>query len=210
MHKALLVTYLSFLVLLMQFGNCLAADPRVCIQDVAAAIDEADVELFKARVDVDAVLKNAIQVFLQEINKPQLKQHVPPMLALMLQQAASNEAVGASIRQLLLTETRAFVLNGIASGAFAGKKLSNSTEQGLLTPLFANASLGRKEIVQIGSAQQCPDGWIVPFVVYDYGNELEYSVDGLVQNNNGSLRLMRIVNLEALIAQIQEEAKQFN
>ena len=56
------------------------------------------------------------------------------MVALLFTQAASKEG---NVRSLLLNETRAFVLNGISSGAFAGRKPSGNAAQGLLAPLFA-------------------------------------------------------------------------
>ena len=86
-----------------------------------------------------------------------------PMVALLFTQAASKEG---NVRSLLLNETRAFVLNGISSGAFAGRKPSGNTAQGLLAPLFADASTGRKEIKNVGQARRDGDGWLVPFVVH--------------------------------------------
>ena len=210
MKKIYIWTTLVLLLSLLSPLISRAETPRDCIVSIARAIDESDLDLFTAKVDVDNLINNTIEVFLAEVNKPEIKNQLPPMLALMFSQAASKEGVGSTIRGLLFNESRAFLLNGIASGAFAGKKIKTEVQQGLLTPLFANASLGRKEILQIGEPQSCPDGWIVPFTLLDYGNGLDYAIDGLVQKGDDNLRLTRIVNLRELILQIEEEAKQYN
>ena len=108
-----LLTLLFLSCFLLWPGTLLSDDAHDCVEDIAHAIDTADVELFKARVDVDRVIEDAISVFLREANKPYLRKNLEPMLVIMLQQAASNEGAGQAIRQLLLKESRAFILNGI-------------------------------------------------------------------------------------------------
>ena len=114
------------------------------------------------------------------------------MVALLFTQAAAKEG---NVRSLLLNETRAFVLNGISSGAFAGKKPSGTAAQGLLAPLFADASTGRKEIKSVGQARRDGDGWLVPFVVHDGGNGESYDVTGRVTPVNGEMRLTSVANM---------------
>ena len=96
------------------------------------------------------------------------------------------------------------------TSAFVGKKVCAQCARDLLTPLFADASIGRKEIVQIGDGQPTDSGWIVPFTLLDGGNGSDYAVDGLIQAVPGGLKLTKIVNLPDLFLQIQEEALQFN
>lgn len=61
-----------------------------------------------------------------------------------------------------------------------GRKPTGQAAQGLLDPLFADASTGRKEIREIGQARRDGRGWLVPFVVHDAGNGEDYSVLGRV------------------------------
>ena len=196
---------------LLFFGGtpAFAETPRECVEKIGVAIDTADTGLFTQKVDVDALINDSIAVFLEAAKKPEMQRNMQPMLAIMLQQAASGQGAGATIRALLYKEGRAFLLNGIGSGAFAGKKVSYTKQQSLLTPLFEHASLGRKEIVQIGAGQKRADGTIVPFTILDYGNDLEYPVDGLIQDVQGTLRLTKILNLQEIFTRIQEEAAQY-
>lgn len=204
------LTFILLLGLVLWPGLCVADAARDCVVDISKALDNSDVQLFKARVDVDQVIGQAIDVFLVEAKKPYIRNNLQPMLAIMLQQASSGEGAGQAIRALLVKESRAFVLNGIATGAFAGKRVRPNVEQGLLTPLFADASIGRKEIIQIGEGQATDSGWIVPFTLLDGGNGSDYAIDGLIQETASGLKLTKIINLPDLFLQIQEEAEQFS
>ena len=190
-------------------GAAWAESPRECVQEIGNAIENADQALFLRKVDLDALIHEGVNVFLAEANKPHNRKNMQPMLAILLQQAASNEGAGNAMRTLLFQETRAFVLNGIRTGAFAGRKVPNAQKEGLLAPLFANASMGRKEIVQIAAGQPTENGTIVPFTILDDGNGLEYPIDGLVQEGPQGLRLTKILNFQDLMRRIQEEATQW-
>ena len=112
------------------------------------------------------------------------------------------------MRALLLNESRAFIVNGISSGAFAGRKVEGRAAQGVLAPLFADASIGRKEIRQVGEARAKNGDWLVPFTVYDHGNGESYRVNGRVNFDGGSTgRLVAVENLEALMGQVAEESR---
>lgn len=183
----------------------LAATPQETARSINAAVAEGDVNTFQQLVDMDAILTDALQTFLSEMTNPQSGTQLPPVLALMLSGAVNQE----NVRQLLLGESKAFVLNGIASGAFAGKSLAPTQQQGILAPLFANASLGRKEIAWTGDAVRDGDGWILPFVVHDYGNGRDYSVTARFQASGDTpLRLVGITNLQELFAKIRQEMKE--
>ena len=60
----------------------------------------------------------AVDLFMKEAAKPENSSLLPPMLALMFSGAAMAEDNGLGVRKLLVSEARAFVHNGIASGAF--------------------------------------------------------------------------------------------
>ena len=193
------------LAVVLQAGFAIAAtDPRQCILDAGSAVDKSDVAAFERQVDVDAILEQALNLFVRRAQDPEAAKDLPPMVALLFTQAASKEG---NVRSLLLNETRAFVLNGISSGAFAGKKPSATTSQGLLAPLFADASTGRKEIRSVGQARRDGDGWLVPFVVHDGGNGESYDVTGRVTSSKGELRLTSVANMESLLRKVAAESR---
>lgn len=185
------------------------ASPRQCLLEAGKAIDAADVSAFERLVDVDAILEEALDLFLREAQKPEVARQLPPMLAILFSQAGPRDSGVGTVRSLLLSESRAFVLNGVSSGAFAGREPTGKDAQGLLAPLFANASTGRKEIRSVGRAR--PDGsgaqgWLVPFVVHDAGNGRDYEVLGRVSLVEKAFRLTSVKNLDALLRRIIEES----
>lgn len=196
---------LLWAAVVVQAGFAFAAnDPRQCILEAGGAVDKSDVAAFERQVDVDAILEQALNLFVRRAQDPEAAKDLPPMVALLFTQAASKEG---NVRSLLLNETRAFVLNGISSGAFAGRKPSGNTAQGLLAPLFADASTGRKEIKNVGQARRDGDGWLVPFVVHDGGNGESYDVTGRVTSANGEMRLTSVANMESLLRKVAAESR---
>ena len=191
------------MVLQAGFANA-AADPRQCILEAGSAVDKSDVAAFEKQVDVDAILEQALNLFVRRAQDPEAAKDLPPMVALLFTQAASKEG---NVRVLLLNETRAFVINGISSGAFAGKKPSATASQGLLAPLFADASTGRKEIKSVGQARRDGEAWLVPFVVHDGGNGESYDVTGRVTTVNGAMRLTSVANMESLLRKVAAESR---
>lgn len=182
-----------------------SSDPRQCVLAAGEAIDGADAVAFERAVDLDSLLEQALDVFLRKAQQPGVAEKLPPMLAILFAQSARSDETGTSIRALLRKEARAFVVNGIASGAFAGKKPTGQAAQGLLAPLFADASTGRKEIRQVGTARADAKGWLVPFVLYDWGNGQSYEIVGRIVKKNDALQLVSLANMDALVQLILEE-----
>lgn len=183
-------------------GLAIAGSPRDCLLGIATAVEKGDSEAFAQDVDLDAILNQVMTVFLQEVQKTENLPYLPPMLTLMFSQAAGQD----TIKQLLLQEGKAFVLNGVASGAFAGKKLAPSQQHGLFAPLFAYASTGRKEIRDIGDPMKTENGLLLPFTIHDYGNDHDYAIIGRVVKDGDKFRLVGIENLDQLFNQIRKEA----
>lgn len=180
-------------------------DPAGHIKRIGEAVDNADSQAFLRLVDLDSILNNALAAFISEAKKPENATQLPPILALMFGQLAGDSQSAAGMRALLVGEARTFVVNGIDSGAFGGRKPDLSRAKGMLAPLFANASLGRKEIRQIGKPQRNGGSWIVPFTVHDHDNGHDYNVLGRLERKDNCLVLDNIENLEDLIRQIGEE-----
>lgn len=183
-----------------------AQNPTRCLDSIGRAIDAADSAAFARLVDVDGLVEQALSLFLQELARPENAAQLPPMLALLLSGAGSEGAAGEGVRALLRNEARAFVLNGVSSGAFAGRQ-PRGGGQGLLAPLFADASLGRKELRADGPARRQNGDWLLPFVLHDHGNGQDYPVLGRFSATASGLRLTGIDNLPELMERIRREAQ---
>ena len=201
--------FLSFALLA---GTCAAASnagttdagaPARSLAEIGRAIDNADTAAFERQVDVDAILEQALDLVMHIMAQPGTAGNMPPLLGLVFSQAAANG--GGAVRSLLKDEARAFILNGVASGAFAGRRPSGAAAGGLLAPLFADASLGRKEIREVGEATPDGEGWTVPFVVHDAGNGLDYAVVGRFSPTETGARLTSVDNLGELVERIRQE-----
>lgn len=199
-----------FILLCLFTAGARAASPEAM---TLAAINETlktgDSERFARLVNVDGIINDAITAFAAEAVKPENAAKLPPMLAIMFSNAVGQE----NIRALLLQEFRAFVLNGVASGAFGGKHLPGNKAQGIFAPLFATVSLGRKEIRDIGDAMPADGGSsLITFTVHDWGNDQNYPVAARfipLQDAAGAdaslMRLESLENLPQIMAQIRQE-----
>jgi hypothetical protein len=184
-----------------------AALAAQCPARIGKALDDADMAAFEKLVDINAILNAALDIFLRDLGAMQAAGEIPPVLALLFSSAAMRDVAGEQVRDLLINETRAFVLNGVGSGAFAGRPEGGRAAQGLFAPLFADASTGRKEIRDIGEPRAQGGKWVVPFVVHDFGNGESYPVLGRVTPAENGFRLTAVENLEEIMRRVNEERK---
>lgn len=185
-----------------------AADsPHTCLEDIAQAVTRGSMTDFERRVDVDGILRVIVDKLFTEAGKPENADKLPPMFSLMFSGAAMMDG-GGRVRDMLRGEARAFVRNGIESGAFAGRAPDAAYQsQGLIAPLFADASLGRKEIHAIGQTRLIGNElWNVPFRVHDAGNGNDYPILGRFARRNGRVMLVAIDNLDQLFSILAAEA----
>jgi hypothetical protein len=173
---------------------------------IGKAIDAADSAAFERLVDMNAILDTALNLFLRETQKPETARGLPPLLAFMLSRATLEDS-GEGLHALILQEAKTVVNNGIASGAFAGHKLTYQAAQGLLAPLFADASAGRKEIRETDEAWPDKGEWLVPFILFDAGNNESYPVLGRVSKTGNGFRLTAIDNMDELVRRILTEVQ---
>lgn len=83
------------------------ADPRQCLVEVGQAIDAADAAAFERLVDVDAILGAALTLFLRDVQKPEVADQLPPLLAVMFSQAASGDVGETNCATCCSAEARA-------------------------------------------------------------------------------------------------------
>lgn len=194
-------------LLLLPHTSAAADSPQACLESVAQAIAEGDMAAFEQHVDVDGILTTVVDKLFVEARRPENAGKLPPMLNIMFSGAALADG-GGRVRKMLRGEARAFLRNGIVSGAFAGRAPSQDfRSEGLIAPLFDDASLGRKEIHGIGQASPRKDGgWNLPFRVFDAGNGNDYHVVGRFARKDGRVMLTGIDNLDELFTRIAAEA----
>lgn len=151
--------------------------PEAAVTAIQTALDQADLAAFERRVDMDALIGEGCAVFMSKLSTAGATGDLPPVLAL-LASAAGTPQGAAAMRGLLAGETAAFVRDGVASGRFGGGKArSAERSRGLLAPLFAEASTGRKSLRAVGRAvpvTAAGDVVELPVAIRDAGNGREY------------------------------------
>lgn len=202
-------------LLALAIGLCLlplptrAQTPEAVLRNVQTALDNSDVALFERFVDLDALISQAVDTFLEEAATPAGRAALPPVAAMLLSSIADSES-DSSARALLRHEMRQFVRYGIRSGAFAGRK-SQAPPSALFSgsvsaPLFGDVSLGRKELRDIRRA--VPDGrdMRIAFTVLDHGNGNVYPVMARLSPMDTDWRIVAVTNMRTLVHQILQEA----
>lgn len=184
-----------------------ATHPADALDEINSAIENANVGNFESAVDLDALLDDALGTFLLEVKNPEMANSLPPLLSLMFSQAGA--ANGETLRGLLKGEVKSFVLNGVSSGAFAGRRQASANPRGMLAPLFADVSFGAKKITAKGQSTPTTDGWLTPFTLHDAGNGNDYDITGeFRRESDGRVRLARIQNLPALMRRLASESRE--
>jgi hypothetical protein len=196
------------LLLALTFPAAIRAgdDPTSCIRSINDAVRKADADALQRWADLDAILGDAVDIFIEAAGRPEAEAMLPPMVALLFNQAQRSEEGRRALKNLLVQQTKSFILHGVASGAFAGRPTPGKTD--IAPPLFGEASIGRKQILDIGQAAAYADGWSIPFTVRDDGSERDYYVIGTVRQEPTGMRLVAIENMDDLLATIASEVPQ--
>ena len=201
-----------------------AERPETAVAAIQTALDQADLALFEQRVDVDALIDEGSAVFMSKLLKAGETGELPPALAL-LATAAGTPQGALAMRGMLAGEAAAFVRDGVASGRFGGGKAGKGSagkSRGLLAPLFANASTGRKHLRAVGRAlpvTSAGDVVELPVAIRDEGNGREYRLRLRLEQYSDSpagasptttvspyWKVTGIADLPAIADQIWEEA----
>lgn len=189
----------SLLFLFMAAPAFAASTPHATLMELGEATENADADKFARAADIDAIILDCLN------RLPPLLQSANAGSLLGTTLSALNGPGGKYARDIIKNEARAFVLNGVASGAFGGKKTGAPSRGGMLAPLFANASMGKKEIRGVGEGRGDGDDWLLPFSVHDYGADADYAIVGRFSPTSEGYRLTRVENLEDLVGQIVDQ-----
>lgn len=184
--------------------NCQAGEPEDCLDRIQSAIDTCDANTFGQLVDLDRMTESTLNALSGIAAQPDGNFALDPLLALPLLQLSGPQ--GAALRNMLGTEIKKYILNGVGSGSFAGRQPIREQTGGLMSSLFSNASNGRKEILSKGEPVAYDEGWHMPFTLHDYGNNHDYRIIGRFLATDSGAKLVEIENLDELIDQLQKEA----
>lgn len=182
--------------------------PEQVVRNLQKALDNADTALLNQCADVEAVIGQAVDVFLRDIQSADAQASLPPLLAMIISPISSSESAKNAIRSTLQKEAAEFVRYGVRSGNFAGKPRETTPPAGLLAPAFVDASLGRKEVRDMGPTTRQGDVAVIPFTVLDHGNGHSYPVQAELRRMDGQWRIVGLANMPALVKQVRAEALQ--
>jgi len=180
-----------------------AGTPEQAVRNAQRAIDTKNADLFDQLVDTTRILNAATNLLLAEADKP--NGHLPPLLTLILSSVKDSQALTA-LRTLITQETHTFLRYGILSGNFAGTPDRSVRPGGMLTPLFSDASMGRKELHVAGPS--APDGQeraFLPVELKDHGNGNIYPLLLRLQRHPPDWRIVEVVNLPDIWNQVLAE-----
>ncbi len=199
-HTALCFLLFLCLTTFAQAGS----SPIQTLHDIQQALDTGDQAFFDASVNMESLVGQCVDIFIEDAKKSDQKT-LNPMLALMLSTITQNETARKTLRDTLVGEASSFVRYGVRSGAFSGKEIATEKPGGLLSSLFADASMGRKEIMHIGQPVEESGAVYVPFTLKDHGNGNSYPVEAWLRQENGSWRVIGLRNVRTLVRIISGE-----
>lgn len=194
--------FLFTLLVLLAFPaiSAFAASPESTIPLLQKSIDSSDAALLEKHMDLDSVINKATDFVLADPTALKAAQQTPAV-ALLIAGMGADPKAKAMLKKILAQETRSFATQGVSSGAFAGKKPSGkSNDSGLLSPLFADASKGRKEFGPAKLLERNGGSARVSTTLYDAGAKERYPLELRLEEQQGVWRVMEVINIRQLIS----------
>lgn len=208
MKKIIFITLFSLSLCALAWS---AESPQQAVQQIQQAIDSHDPELFEKYIEVRAIITHGVDSLMEDlnINPPQKDNLLLEMLSGGLGKYSQSPA-SQPIKELLVEETRKFVLRGIASGSFSGQEAQNKVlpDGGIFALLFADASTARKEFRSIDLISAHADRALVSAQVHDFGSQNSYPVLlNLAKQPQGHWQVQQVHNMPELVRMVRLEAE---
>ncbi len=178
--------------------------PVQTLHDIQQSLDTGDQAFFDASVNMESLIGQCVDIFIEDAGKAN-QETLHPALAFMLSTVTQNETARQKLRDTLVGEAASFVRYGVRSGAFGGKEIATEKPGGLLSTLFNDASMGRKEFLDIGEPVEESGAVYVPFTLKDHGNGRSYPVEAWLRQENGSWKVIGLRNVRTLVRIISGE-----
>lgn len=194
------LTLLVLSLLVFSAVPAFAASPEATIPILQKSIDSSDAALLEKHMDLDSVINKATDFVLADPTALKAAQQTPAV-ALLIAGMGADPKAKAMLKKILAQETRNFATQGVSSGAFAGKKPSGkSKDGGLLSPLFADASKGRKEFGPAKLLERKGGSAKVSTSLYDAGAKERYPLELRLEEQQGVWRVVEVMNIRQLIS----------
>ncbi len=189
-----------------------AETPDSALAGLQRAIDTKNSALLEKYIDVRGVIAKGVDAFIADFATHPPSGEGDPLLEMLSGGLAAESGQGAAnpMKLLLIEETRKFVLWGVESGNFAGQAASRQQVQdgGLLSMLFVDASVARKELRTVRCATPKGDLATATAKLYDHGSERSYPVQvKLKRQPEGHWKVTEVSNIRDLITTVRKEAE---
>lgn len=206
------ISILVFCTCLLGLSAVAAETPDAALAGIQRAIDRNDSALLEKYLDVRGVIKKGVDIFITDFAKRPPSGEGDPLLEMLSGglAAESGQAADNPMKLLLVEETRKFVVWGVASGNFSGHPSTRQVlpDGGILSSLFADASVARKELRAVRCAAPKGDLATATAKLYDHGSERSYPVQvKLKRQPEGHWKVMEVSNISDLITTVRKEAE---
>ena len=201
------------LVLALCGGSAVAVDtPDKTLAGIQLAIDSNNSTLLDKYMDVRGIITRGVDTFVADFKANPPSGEGDPLLEMLSGGLASESRMDANqpMRMLLIEETRKFVVWGVASGHFSGRPSTSQAlpDGGILSALFSDASIARKELRSFKVAPPKGDRTTAVGKLYDHGSERSYPVQvSLALQPQGHWRVTEVTNMAELIRTVRKEAE---
>ena len=188
-------------------GNALAAGPEEAVIMVQKGVDSRDLDMVEKYLDLDAVLKKAVEVAVadESVIKEAGKYPAAALVLALGSASGANDAV----RDLLAAETREYIRHGVVSGAFAGApKEDVSVYKGIFGgKAFRGGEKDKKTFGPVSVKQKGDSSARLATSLADAKNGKTYPLDLIVQKQQGIWRIVEIGNAPELVHQTVQKRK---
>ncbi len=188
---------LSLLLFSLPF-SALAARPDETMNLLQKAVDSRDSGAVEKYIDLNAVIGDAMNTLLPMVTKAvdESKLNLDPTIAAILTGVNSGNAASKLMAtQLVVSETRKFVIYGVKTGSFAGKPVPANGLDGGLFLQFGGIDQNRKEFMNSKTLEEKGRQAVVATSVKDYYDNSVYNLLLDMEEQNGTWRVTRIKNV---------------
>ena len=175
---------------------------------IQAAIQNRDLDAFERNVAIDTLVSNSLEVLMRHVQSSASanSQNLPPALTVMALAASSGDT---TLRDLLRSELARFIRYGVSAGLLNGQKDSSIKPDGMLAPLLANLSTGKKILRSTGKARKdtrMSGAWLVPVEVYYLDSKHSYPFTLHAIPAGDDWQVDGITDVDALLTRMEQHA----
>lgn len=172
--------------------------PVHAVDMLQKGVDAADVGLAETYIDLDSVAaKAALVAVADESVRREAGKH--PAGAVVLLLGASSDA-NEALRDMLASEVKEYFRYGVASGAFAGTPKPDATPyRGIFGKTFRGGVKDKKTLGPAKVKKSSGDSANVVATLTSGMKGKTYPLEMVLQNQNGTWRIVEIANLPELI-----------